>query len=288
MEHYLSLGHDVLQAHLLDRDASLLTRSLVAAGYSYRKLAPIGPDLVVVAGLGAPHMLFLGTKLARRVDVVFDSCDSWSLQLSARRAAHARTLALKAGIALTRRASVDFSYISTRDAAADAALLDGTPIVIPPHVNPELAQLAPVSYPLERLVIAADLRSFHNLEMLDMVLRAASQTSRETGVRLEIFGHASDRMALPENVRHLGWVDHLSSVYDGNTGVVITNSPGSGLPNKAIEAMQARRPMALHHSIDYLPHVDPRTAYWFHDEQSLSRSLLAMVRGEARDEGSEV
>src|SRR5690606_26141256 len=104
-------------------------------------------DVLVVLGLGAPHMLQVARRVSRTRETVFDACDSWSLQETARRTAGVSTISLKVGKWLARHPSkiAAYSYISNRDAQADA--VDIPTITIPPIVDPALRGLAPVRAP---------------------------------------------------------------------------------------------------------------------------------------------
>lgn len=279
--YYENHGHTVTQVAVSEKGGSLPLRFLRSLLFSAHRVTDASPELIVVSGLGAPHMLLLARRLARRAKVSFDSCDSWTLQLQHRRTDRARTLPIRLGIALLHwRSRIETnSYISARDSNSDRFSSIPT-VVIPQVVDASLTELKEVAYPLERIVVAADFESFHNRKNASLLLRTLSELAQERpNVRVDIFGKIPADVELPSGVTRRGWVPKLSDVYDGNTGVVITNTSGSGIPNKVLEAIAGRRPMVAHRSLGYLDYSGSRV-YFYEDKRTFSNAVGRMILGE--------
>ena len=243
-----------------------------------------GNRVVVVAGFGAPHMLILANRVAKGQTVIFDTCDSWELQARARSgSAGVSTLPPRVGRWLQprcRRIAL-VTYICARDAAVDSRRDDPSRIrVLPQARNRDLESLPEVSFPLTRLVIAADMRSFHNQAFIrDMgpALGLAVQLGELPPI--EVYGHQSTAAPLPEGLQFRGWADSLSDVYAGDTGVIVTNAVGSGVPNKYLEAIAARRPVLAQADVEHARGRDQDMVYVWRQPQELIPMLKRMVAG---------
>ncbi len=238
------------------RDAGLLRRFL---GVLFRLPGVIRRtrrgDTLYFLGLGEVHLLVaaaIAALFARTV--IYDACDSWVLQLAAREeaGAPARAFMPRAGAALQRIAPrrMAVSYISARDADADRAAgisFRRAVQVIPPTLPQTLRNIPEVVRGrVNRIVAGVDLRSFHNLSGFEELREGWESVRAENpGVVLELFG-----LGLPDveadGVIVRGWAPSLSELYVGNTAVFITNQGGSGVPNKLVEAVAARRPVIIH------------------------------------------
>ena len=281
-EHYEMAGYSVEVIALQAGRGSKLQRAVrvVTARDVWARAS--SADLAVVSGLGAPHMMVIARRLARRVRVVFDCCGSWTLQARARAAEGAPRLPILAGALIMRLPSrIDsFSYIHERDVLADRHLLRKSAHVVPQRRVAELAGLGQVEYPLARVVIPADFTSFHNrVRAEDVLNRTARVASRNANVRFEVYGRVPSDFTLPSRVEKMGWVADLTSLYSGSTGVIVTNHAGSGLPNKLLEAIQANRPVVLHESFRFLSKDLPAHAYFFRAPAELEVAIQAMIDG---------
>lgn len=214
-------------------------------------------DAVVVVGLGAPHLLWLARRLAgAHRPVVYDACDSWWLQVGTRRRAGSARLVLPAVVgALVQGASrrPPAAYISERDRDADRSLNRGRPVVVVgPRAPAALAALEPVVGHLERLVVAADLGSFHNREGFALLLAALARCRSPRPLPVDLYGPVAPDVRSPR-IRYRGWAADPVQVYRGRSGVVVLNTGGSGTPNKLVDALAAARPALVHGALAGLP-----------------------------------
>lgn len=210
-------------------------------------------DAVVVVGLGGAHMLYLAARLSAHRRVLFDTCDSWLLQISARlRSSPLNSLLAVAGalLQLAAPATLEVSYISSRDANVDR-LLNGrrNVSVIGPSVPDSLGLLEPSRIPVDRLVILGDFSSFHNREGLRMVIKALKTGALDASIEVDFYGPVPPNRSLPAKARYRGWARSLVDCYRGNTAVIVTNIGGSGIPNKLVESVAARRIVIAHASM---------------------------------------
>lgn len=223
-------------------------------------------------------MLLMAMIVARWRRTSLDSCDSWLLQLQHRKAVGARTLPIRLGLMLMRLPNrlLENSYISRRDAQVD--LFGSVPAIVIPQSAPKiLSSLPPMSGAPDRIVIAADFESFHNLEGARNVFASMDIfTERHPKIRVQLFGRIPAGFEIPSGIEVRGWVDDIADVYAGNTAVVITNRAGSGVPNKVVEAMAARRPMFIHSSLDYLE-LDGADARVYTNSEDLLDELEGIV-----------
>jgi glycosyltransferase involved in cell wall biosynthesis len=107
-----------------------------------------------------------------------------------------------------------------------------------------------VGSPIERVVVAADYEGFHNsvgLQNLLEVWPVVHQTWPD--VQLHLYGRGTPPPIHTEGVSIKGWAENLIDVYTGPTVVFIPNIDGSGVPNKLVEAVAARRPVIVHESL---------------------------------------
>ncbi len=259
-----AVQHNSYALHEAISDAGLLSR-VIASFFAIPRLLRITRrgDHLWFLGLGEVHMLIIACVLAifgRRA--TYDACDSWLLQQQARAAVPgARTFVPRAGAWLQGHSphSLSISYISARDREADQTLLDRREsLIVRPDLPPTLTTLPAVpTGRVRRIVVALDLQSFHNSQGFDELLRAWQATSHVyPDVLLDIYGrnlpHIDDN-----NVRIRGWAESLADVYCGSTAVFVTNRLGSGVPNKLVEAIAARRPIILHRSLATLVQPGP-------------------------------
>jgi len=216
-------------------------------------LEPLAPDTdIIIAGFGAPHLLLLAVILSalRPQRIIFDSCDSWLLQsyYRFRQAGVRLTFPPLAGCllqVLLVRPNSQVMYISERDRRADTWIRRVRGEVLQPVLPDSLSTLEPCRLPLKRLVIAADLSSFHNQSGFRMIMETLDRINsgpKPLSADVFIYGPNPPKQLLPPGVSFQGWADNIRSIYEGNTGVLITNTSGSGIANKLIEAVQARRP----------------------------------------------
>lgn len=209
-------------------------------------------ELIIVVGLGAVHLLVLSSLLARTRRVAFDACDAWTGQCRARLAAGRPALAALSAIGAVvqrilgeRLAAV--TYVSMADLAEDRRATGNTPVlVVPPVVADALRHLPAVTWPITRFTCAADFRSFHNAAGLAMLICAARQLTEVEDLRIDLYGPYPPADRLPPNVRYLGFADDICNVYQDSSCVVVLNCPGSGVPNKLLEAIASGRPYLVH------------------------------------------
>lgn len=234
-------------------DVSMTTRVAMAMRSRGRLAArAAGFEAVLVLGLGAPHMLLVASYLSKRSAVVFDACDSWLLQMRARlRGQPTRLIVPLIGtvVHIFARHDMSVTYISARDCRTDRILnIRRRTGVVYSRAPGELQALPDVRYPLERLVVPVDLLSFHNLDGFGNLLEALRMMLPSERPRTEVFGPYSPSDGT-DVAAYMGWVRDLADLYVGDTAVFVTNSAGSGVPNKLSEALEARRPVIVHRSV---------------------------------------
>lgn len=274
-------GYTVRNVAVTRGVAGRVTRAFAVLRVAAVRKQLVEGDVVYVAGLGGAHMLWLAKRLASRFEVVFDSCDSWNLQLSTRRAEGGAIFPIRVGRWMIGRAGrlAAVSYISLRDASADTDLVRVATTVVPQAPIAELNGVEPVRYPLTRIVIPADFGSFHNRVRADSVLNAVAVIAAEArDVRFEVFGLIPEGFEVPSPLIYRDWVDNLREIYGGSTGVVVTNRAGSGVPNKLLEARQSQRPVVLHASFQSLDLTGPGL-YYFETEAELIQAIRNMISG---------
>lgn len=241
-----------------------------------------GNTVFIVNALASPHMLILANALAQKNRVIVDVCDSWRLQ----RRAHVEQKGasglysllgmLIMGISMR---FVSVSYISERDATADGPILRRQRvIVIPQGHDKTLLALPPVTYPLDRVVVPLDATSFHNRFGISKFLPELVAWATGSGERVDIYGKGDvdDR----SNAIHFaGWAPSLQDVYRGNTAIFVTNVAGSGLPNKALEADAAGRPLIMHDSLSYMKDEVNVPIYWFSGPEDMRSAIENCIAG---------
>ncbi|KAA9107797.1 glycosyltransferase [Microbacterium rhizomatis] len=300
--------HAHIVAWLADRDQtteslSLLPETVRNAGLIRRFLGVLlglpgvirhtrRGDTLYFLGLGEVHLLMAAaiTAIFGRT-VIYDACDSWVLQLAAREeaGAGARAFMSRAGAALQRIAPrrLAVSYISARDADADraAGILARRAVHVIPPMLPETLRNLPevVRGRVDRIVAGVDMRSFHNLSGFEELREGWESIRAENpGVVLELFGLGLPEV-IAEGVIVRGWAPSLSELYVGNTAVFITNQGGSGVPNKLVEAVAARRPVVIHHRSMGLVEPGP---WVFPYETNLAEQLSNLLRLELEPDAS--
>lgn len=146
------------------------------------------------------------------------------------------------------------TYISAEDQEADAARVRRLPstAVVSNGVNPTLFDLPLIAPPTDGyLAWLADWTYPPNLESFDWFGReVAPQLSDDVLARVRLFGAGDPRAALPRDkyaervrqlVRHSGFVDPLSAVYEHARAVVAPVVRGAGVNNKVLEPLAAGR-----------------------------------------------
>lgn len=290
----MDLGFEVFWEAVLPEDHSgtgFVRRALRALRFVPAPLR--APSATVVLGLGAPHMLLLAARLSRSAAVIFDACDSWLLQTRARWREGARVSALVplAGTVVAAFAGrrLRATYISERDAHVDARWLRSSVSIVPQVVDADVLALAvnEVRYPLDRVVAPADLRSFHNLRGIEALARASEALSRdgkEIPCEIQVFSSTSGIDSAISGLRNMGHADALAAIYEGNTGVFIANAPGSGLPNKVLEAVSAKRPVLLTRELaDSLPRIPGLVGVAVDSLDDLPAGLLKLTMGDVSE-----
>jgi hypothetical protein len=92
-------------------------------------------------------------------------------------------------------------------------------------------------------------------------------------VQLELFGRGLPDVAeAGTTVR--GWAPSISDVYRGDTAVFVTNRLESGVPNKLVEAVAARRPVLIHSSLHTLVEPHEWIVQW---EDDLTEGLASLL-----------
>lgn len=240
------------------------------------------PSGIVVVGLGEPHLLLIADRLATTARVVYDSCDSWNLQIQARREYGGSQWVPKAGALLQRlsRRLECVTYISARDALADAEVTRGIrSAVFAPRIEPSERLVNGTVPPLNRLVLVGDFTSFHNrLSSSEVQLLSQLASSGEIPT-LEVFGKGTDRFQEWDGFVARGWAPTLEDIYSGSTGVIISNVAGSGIPNKYLEAVRFGKPILMRSELQYLPRTGDAPVYWWSSSSDLAREVRRMVSG---------
>jgi hypothetical protein len=169
------------------------------------------------------------------------------------------------------------SYISERDISSDRWLNHGRPIRLIPFAGPEvLSDLPPMGDVIDRIVLAGDLKSFHNRTGLTLLAEASRIAGRAP--RIELYGPDAPGFGSGDRIRYLGWAESVEEIYDGNTAIFVSNVAGSGVPNKLLEAMSAARPVIVHRSLAALVR-GYASAHLYSDAKSLARILETLASG---------
>lgn len=234
-----------------DESASILHR-LIATVRSVRRIRNKcdSYDIVFVHALNAPHMVWLSLMIKRHGAVVVDLCDSlvlWEEAVSFGAQPFFRVKVLLSKF-LVRRCSesVTYSYVTARDAAADELIVrSDKSITVVNRIPDGLDNLNPYHGPPRRLVIAADLSSFQNIEAMVWFEDAISSKELEMLIPVEVYGPDAPSRKLPDGVVYKGWATHLRDIYLGQTAVFAPTVRGAGLQNKYLEAVVAGRPVVI-------------------------------------------
>lgn len=208
-------------------------------------------DVVVVNGLGGPHMTALAWILSRSCPVILDVCDGvlLTIESQSRRGQSFRSSASRIKATLLRCSSrkIAVTYISDRDSGADATLnRKRTSSVVGPMAPVGLDKLVEFEGPASRVVVAADLNSYHNRTAFEWLLDLMSNELSGLRIAVDLYGPLppSD-LYLGSSVTYCGWAPMLSSVYEGQTAVFAPNISGMGVQNKVWEAVWAGRPVLV-------------------------------------------
>jgi hypothetical protein len=232
-----------------------------------RKWAVADVDKVIVVALAAPHMVVLARALAKRLDVPVqvDVCDSSRLLAAERRRTWGRSRRLRAvtSEALARAAfarlppGLTRSYISRRDADADADLSASEALVVGPAPLPDLADVGPFVGRPRSVLFPVDGTSVEGRMAVTVLLEVVADSGID--VPIEISGTAPAGEP-PGAVRWLGHVPTLHELYARPCVVVSTNAAAHGVQNKLWEAFQAWRPIvAFEAALHWAPEVP-----WIH------------------------
>ncbi|MET4134186.1 glycosyltransferase family 4 protein [Pseudarthrobacter sp. PvP090] len=252
--------------------------------------------VVLVLGLGAVHMLFLAVYLrfasGLRRRVAYDTCDSWLLQVKARLRTGGLPLALPAVAGLVLQTllgrSLFVSYISVRDQQADRWVnFHRSAFVVSPVAPRELQDaesLGAVIGRIKRVSVSADYEAFHNHEGMKFLRDAWESPNLERGdLELHLYGKG-EPIRIADSI-FVGWADDISEIYQGNTAVYIPNMHGSGVPNKLIDAISARRPVIVHRSVSG-GFENNSLVFVFDNEAQLLANLRRLVDLDFVDEGT--
>lgn len=279
--HEIEYSHEALLSFAVASKSSRVRKVLREFQNIDRKIP--SDAVVLVLGLGAVHMLLLALYLrfasTTRRRVVYDTCDSWLLQVKARFGAGGLPLALPSVAGLVLQAlvgrSLSISYISQRDQRSDRWVnLCGTVFIVgpsPSRVLLDTSNLNAVAGRIDRVCVSADYDAFHN-EAGMKVLRDAwhSLNFAPSELGLHLYGQG-----VPIHIRGSvlkGWASNILDVYSGNSAVFIPNMGGSGVPNKLIDALAARRPVLIHKSASGGLEENP-LVFIFEDDLELAKIL---------------
>lgn len=243
-------------------------------------------ERLVVVGLGSPPMFRLASELSRAgFDVCLDVCDStWGQFRSRVRSIRPKQAVVGLWMLIQHIGlpkNLTLSYIDEVELEADR-LLNGSRLtaVFRPLAPVDLALLGEVRRPVKRISLAGDFSSFHNAAGLRLLVEA--YRASEANVPITLFGPVRPRIDLPHGMRYVGWADDISEIYAGDTAIYVSNIRGTGVPNKLIEAVEARRPVIVHESSTrHSP--EGYDCFIFEDRDDLE-AILIKISEEARDE----
>lgn len=224
----------------------------------------------------------LGWLAGHRTTV--DVCDSVRLIAeSATGAAELEALARRCELVLRRLPNgIGVSYITKRDSEADGNMHHGRSVtVIPVTAARDLGALPAVDLPrIERFVLSGDLSSFHVQEGLRLLDDAwARHLIAYPDSVLDVYGRTVSRVEGWRSVNLRGFAPSVLSLYEGATAVIIPNMLTSGVPNKLVEAVAARRPIVAHASLAYFVGPHP----WLLTYRDLSSFVDALADARALD-----
>ena len=105
------------------------------------------------------------------------------------------------------------------------------------------------------------------------------QVARDSGTAapIKVFGPTAPASPLPAGIEYAGWAESLEEIYDGPTGVIVTNIGGTGVPNKLIEALDRNRVTVVHRSLQH--HVPSTDRAWFFSDARGLALALAQAEG---------
>ncbi|WP_398470505.1 glycosyltransferase [Tardiphaga sp.] len=213
--------------------------------------------------------------------VIVDVCDSINLlgtALSGHIGLQQTVRKMSSSLKMAPR-RMHISYISERDAAADAGFDFGCKVaVVGPTAPRDILILANSSIgQIERFAISGDYRSEHTARGLRVVLKAWMRFHLERPeMLLHVYGQNVDILGEVKGAVLHGFAPELASIYEGRTAILVPNELQSGVPNKVVEAVAAQRPIVGHESLREL--LDDASGFFgFEDEDS----ALAAIRAAA-------
>jgi hypothetical protein len=196
-------------------------------------------------------MTALAWVLSLVCPVVLDVCDSavLSTEAQSRRGQTLRSWATRIKALLLRASTrrMGLTYISDRDRVADQKLNAGRPVhVVAPQKPTGIDELDAYEGPADRVVIAADLNSYHNRTAFDWLLSLTGEGKPSFSVPIDLYGPPlPNDLKLTPSITYKGWSPSLASVYEGQTVVFAPNISGMGIQNKVWEAIWAGRPVLV-------------------------------------------
>lgn len=239
-------------------------------------------ERLFVVGLGSPPMFRLAGELSRAgFDVCLDVCDSTLGQLRSRvRSTQPKQVVVGLWMLMQHMGlprSLALSYIDDVEREADILLNGGRRTAVFRPLPPVgLSMLEEVRRPLKRISLAGDFSSFHNAAGLRLLIEAYRASG--ASVPITLFGPVHPRMDLPHGMSYAGWAADLSEIYAGDTAIYVSNIRGTGVPNKLIEAVEARRPIIVHKSsARHIP--EGHDCYIFNDRDDLEAILIKISEG---------
>lgn len=240
-------------------------------------------DLVIVAGLGSPQMTCYAAALGAHVPTVLDVCDSVVRTISSQwsqRLFKGPLLYAVLNYVLLRylAATIGILYITDEDAGADSRLNIGRTVRVlcPPAVN-ALQHLGNFIGPAERIVIPADLDSYHNQEVYAWLCDLIDAGEFEPGVPIEVYGPMQELGRCARGIAFKGWAPALASVYDGQSIVLAPNLAGVGLQNKVWESIWAGRPVIVGEAAGGVFKESP-WVHTFQDQATLRAALTEVLQ----------
>lgn len=226
------------------RGVAELARLRVAGRTSFHVVALFQPGMMRLAGL----LRQFGTN------VTIDVCDSLTLLKATLEQEEGLLRTAEEAAATLRRLpnAIGVTYISRRDADADAAINEGRTVsVVPPTAPSSLSSLAGnMNGHIGRFTLSGDFASHHTREGIGLLVAGWRDHAQAfPAARLDIYGHNTEGLIDVPGARLRGFATDLRDLYSGNTAVLVPNVLASGVPNKLVEAVAAQRPVIAHQSL---------------------------------------